>query len=368
MSTTTYTKLTPFKADHVGSFLRPEALKEARQLFAENRIDLNELKKVEDEEILKLIQKQKEVGLKAITDGEFRRSWWHFDFMKDFMGTRQIDGPPYQFNGITTPGRLIDIYEPIRYNPNHPFFEHFSFLHQHVGKGYVAKQTIPSPNMFFQANIRNTPVYSTIEQLAHDLAEAYKQTIQHFYKLGCRYLQLDDVYWATLVDQKQREALLAEGISPKYMAKLAAKVINNALANKPEDLVVTMHVCRGNFHSAWIYSGGYDIVADEMFSVNIDGFFLEYDDHRSGDFAALAKGKDKNIVLGLHTSKTGVLEHPETIKNRIKEATNYVALEHLCLSPQCGFSSTEDGNKLTHEQQWNKLKHMVNISKDVWGS
>jgi len=363
----TKVKIAPFRADHVGSFLRPQVLKEARAAFAEGKITAEDLKKVEDEEILKLIEKQKEAGLKSITDGEFRRSWWHFDFMKDFLGTRQIEGPAYEFHGITTPGRLIDIYEPIRYNPNHPFFEHFTFLKNNLEGDFVAKQTIPSPNMFFQANIRNTPVYATIEDLAKDLAEAYRLTIKHFYDLGCRYLQLDDVYWATLVDKGQRESIKEEGLNPDEIAELAAKVLNDALADKPDDLLVTIHICRGNFHSAWIYSGGYDVIAEALFSVkNIDGFFLEYDDERSGDFAPLSKSKNQNIVLGLITSKVGEIEDSELIKKRIQEASEYVSLENIYLSPQCGFSSTEDGNKLADEQQWEKVKNMVAISNEIW--
>lgn len=356
----------PYRADHVGSFLRPQRLREARKLFEAGEIDQTELTKIEDQEILKVIQQQKDAGLKAITDGEFRRSWWHFDFMKDFIGTRQVEGPPYEFHGVLTPGRLIDIYEPIRYNPEHPFFDHFKFLHENLDGDYVAKFTIPSPNMFFQPNIRNTPVYSGIEELAKDLAEAYRQTIQHFYSIGCRYLQIDDVYWATLIDEKQREALRNEGLDPDEVANLAANVLNDALRDKPADLLVTMHVCRGNFNSAWIYSGGYDRVADALFSVNIDGFFLEYDDERSGGFESLAKSKGQSIVLGLITSKTGQLENPKEIEARILEASQYVPLERLCLSPQCGFSSTEDGNKLGEEQQWEKIKLVVSVADKVW--
>lgn len=361
------TKLIPFRADHVGSFLRPPVLKEARQKYADGQISQQDLQKIENDEILKIIEKQKESGLRSITDGEFRRSWWHFDFMKDFIGTRQIEGPPYEFNGIKTPGRLIDIYEPIRYNPSHPFFEHFKFLKDHLEDDYVAKQTLPSPNMFFQSNIRNNSIYKDVKDLAKDLTEAYKLTIKHFYDLGCRYLQLDDVYWATLVDSKQREALRKEGINPDELAYLCAKVLNDSLEGKPEDLLVTIHICRGNFHSAWIYSGGYDVIADALFSIqNIDGFFLEYDDERSGDFAPLAKSKNQNIVLGLITSKVGILEDAELIKTRIKEAAKYVPLEHLFLSPQCGFSSTEEGNKLADEQQWDKVKFMVSLANEIW--
>lgn len=359
--------LSPFRADHVGSFLRPKRLLEARQKFQEGQITKEELTAVENEAILDLIGKQQAAGLKSITDGEFRRSWWHFDFMKDFIGTRQIEGPPYEFHGIKTPGRLIDIFEPIRFNPNHPFFEHFTFLKDNLPEGLVAKQTIPSPNMFFQPNIMDTPVYKDIYELAKDLSEAYRLTIAHFYEIGCRYLQLDDVFWATLVDQNQREAFKDSGMDPDEFARIAAKVLNDALVDKPEDLLVTMHVCRGNFHSAWIYSGGYEVIADALFSVNIDGFFLEYDDERSGDFAPLAKSDNQNIVLGLLTSKTGELEDAEAVKTRIKEANKYVSLKNLFLSPQCGFSSTEDGNKLSEDQQWEKVKFMVDLANEVWG-
>lgn len=359
-------RLAPFRADHVGSFLRPARLMEARKQFQEGQITSEQLKQVEDEEILSLIEKQQAAGLKSITDGEFRRSWWHFDFMKDFIGTRQIEGPPYEFHGVQTPGRLIQIFEPIRYNPKHPFFEHFAFLLENLPQGCVAKQTIPSPNMFFQPNIRDTPVYDTIEALAKDLSEAYRKTIKHFYDIGCRYLQLDDVYWATLVDAEQRGTLEKEGINPDEMANLAIQVLNDALKDKPEDLLVTMHVCRGNFNSAWIYSGGYEVIADALFQVKVDGFFLEYDDERSGDFEPLARSNQQNIVLGLLTSKTGDLEDPGVIKQRVQDATKYVPKEHLFLSPQCGFSSTEDGNKLTESQQWEKVKFMVSLADEIW--
>lgn len=360
-------KLAPHRADHVGSFLRPETLKQARSNFEKGIITAKELRLVEDNLIIELIDKQYKAGLRVITDGEFRRSWWHFDFMKNFIGTRQIDGPAYQFNGVTTKGRLIEIYAPIIYNAEHPFFADFEFLQKHLPTNCIAKKTIPSPNMFFQANIRNTPIYQTIDELADDLAIAYKKTIEHLYKLGCRYIQLDDVYWATLVDKGQREEIVAEGLDPDKIAALATKLLNDILVDKPEDLIITLHVCRGNFNSAWIYSGGYDVVADYLFQVNVDGFFLEYDDQRSGDFTPLAKAKDKNIVLGLITSKVGEIEDPLLIKKRIEEASLYVPLDNLFLSPQCGFSSTEEGNKLAEEQQWEKVRFLVSLAKNVWG-
>lgn len=362
----TKVKLAPFRADHVGSFLRPQRLKDARKQYAEGKISAEELKKVEDEEILKLIEKEKEAGLKSITDGEFRRGWWHFDFMANLSGAEMAEGEPYHFEGVTTKPLIVKIKDKIRYNPEHPFFEHFEFLNKHIGEGFTAKQTIPSPNMFFNPKIRKTQVYSSIQELADDLAEAYRKTIQHFYDLGCRYLQLDDVYWANLVDSQQRENLLKEGINPDDLAEICKNLLNSILENKPEDMLITMHVCRGNFHSAWIYSGGYDVIADALFGVNVDGFFLEYDDERSGGFAPLAKSHNQNIVLGVITSKVGNLEDPELIKKRISEAAEYVPLDHLFLSPQCGFSSTEEGNKLADEQQWQKVKNMISIANEIW--
>lgn len=362
----TKTRLAPFRADHVGSFLRPQRLKDARKKFNEGKISQEELTRTEDEEILKLIAEEKTAGLKSITDGEFRRAWWHFDFMQNLLDAELTEGEPYAFHDVTTRSHIIKINAPIRYNPQHPFFRHFTFLKEHTGEGFTAKQTIPSPNMFFNPKIRNTPVYPNLKDLAKDLSEAYRQTIRHFYDLGCRYLQLDDVFWANLVDKKQRENISNEGTDPDRLADLCTEVINSALADKPEDMLITMHVCRGNFHSSWIYSGGYDVIADALFAVNVDAFFLEYDDERSGSFAPLARSHEQNIVLGLITSKTGTLEDPENIRRRIREASEFVPLDHLFLSPQCGFSSTEEGNVLAEKEQWKKVKMMTQLAGEIW--
>lgn len=361
-------KLSPFRADHVGSFLRPQALKEAREKFTNGEINLDDLKRIEDKEVLKLIAKEKEVGLKSITDGDFRRARWSMDFMIGFMGARDTAKAPYAFHGDKKPQGTVEIYKAIDYNPKHPIFEHFEFLFHHVGEGLVAKQTIPSPNIFLMAHIRKTPVYPDMKDLAHDVTIAYKKTIEKLYQMGCRYLQLDDVFWADLVDEKRRADLVQEGIDPDKMAQLCADNLNFVLQDKPKDLTVTTHTCRGNFRSSWVYSGGYDKIAEKLFSVkNVDGFFLEYDDDRSGDFSPLAKSDNQNIVLGLLTTKDGELEDPEQIKKRINEACQYVSLENLYLSPQCGFSSTEEGNTLTQSEQWEKLKLVSAIANDVWG-
>lgn len=358
--------LSPFKADIVGSFLRSERIKSIREKFQNEKVSQEELKQVEDEEILKLVEKQKQVGLQGITDGEFRRSWWHYDFMENLLGAEGRPGPKYQFQGIETRGYIVEITDKIAYNPNHPFFDHFRFLHSAVGENHVAKQTIPSPNMFLQENIRNTPVYDSLEELGKDLSEAYRLTIRKFYDLGCRYLQLDDVFWAHLVSSESREKEIANGVDPDYLASLCTKILNDALEDKPEDLLVTMHICRGNFHSSWVYSGGYDKISDYLFQVNVDGFFLEFDDERSGDFKPLKKVKGQKVVLGLMTSKTAELEDKERLKSRIKEASKYVPLEQICLSPQCGFASTEEGNVLTEDQQWKKIEHLQTLSREVW--
>lgn len=361
------TKPAPFRADHVSSLLRPQTLKDARQKFKAGAIDEKELKNVEDQEIKRVIKKQQDIGLKSITDGEFRRSWFHLDFMGDFQGAKMVDGPEHQFKEAKTRAESVEVFAPIRYNPKHLFFEHFEFLNTHVKKGHVAKMAIPSPNLFFIPSIKYDTVYDNLNDFAADVSEAYRKTIEHFYDIGCRYLQLDDVLWANFVDEKQKEVWSDLGYNINDLKQLAVDTLNRALADKPEDMLITMHICRGNFRSTWIYSGGYDKIADHIFSIkNIDGFFLEYDDDRSGDFKPLLKSNNQNIVLGLVTSKVGEMENAQNIKNRIKEAAEYVPLKNLYLSPQCGFSSTEEGNKLEEEKQWGKLELVASLAEKIW--
>ena len=360
----------PFRADHVGSFLRPQRLKEARKAFSNQEITQTELRAIENAEIIQLVEQQKATGIQSITDGELRRSWWHIDFLEQLTGIEGYESETsYDFNGVKVRPYNIRVVGKVDFNPNHSFLEDFKFLKEAVGSEGIAKQTIPSPNMLIHDGIRNEVIYPNIDDYFSDLAKTYQKAIQAFYDVGCRYLQIDDTHWALLAAENKKELFEKNGVDPIELAKRCAATLNSALANKPADLVVTMHVCRGNFASSWVYSGGYEKIAESLFSVTVDGFFLEYDNERSGDFAPLRHitRPDLQIVLGLVTSKEATLEDKSQIKARIKEATEYVPLENLCLSPQCGFASTEEGNKISEEDQWAKLRHVVEISEEVWG-
>lgn len=366
-SQTTLTK-SPFKADHVGSFLRPERLKQARLEKENGKITAEELRVIEDEEIIKLVEKQKEAGLKSVTDGEFRRKWWHFDFLSGFDGVEFYEKDEgLSFKGLQTKAHGIKVTDKIGFS-NHYMIEHFKFLHNVAGDA-VAKFTIPSPNMlFFRADFEDG-VYHSDKEILDDLIAAYQGIIQALYDEGCRYLQIDDTSWASFFSEEGREAMKEKGKDPSKMAQLGARALNESIANRPDDLLVTMHICRGNFRSTYMSSGGYEEVSETIFGeLDVDGLFLEFDDDRSGGFEPLrhVNRPDLFIVLGLITSKFGELEDPGQIKERIAEASKYVPLSQLCLSPQCGFASTEEGNKLNEEQQWKKVRHVVSIAQDVW--
>ncbi|AQS05066.1 5-methyltetrahydropteroyltriglutamate--homocysteine S-methyltransferase [Clostridium beijerinckii] len=363
----------PFRADIVGSFLRPEVIKEARAKFQNQEILSNELRRIEDEEIIKLVKKQKELGLKAVTDGEFRRSWWHLDFMWGLDGgEKRVLETGYKFNGLETRAETATLTGKIDFS-NHPMVEHYKFLKSISGDDVVARQTIPAPAQFLAELQRGEnkeiteSIYKNIDELILDIANAYKKAIKAFYNEGCRNLQLDDCTWGMLCDKKYWEARQQEGVDTNDIAKLYAKVNNLAIEDHPEDLVITMHVCRGNYNSTWAGSGGYEPVAEILFgTVNVDGFYLEYDTDRAGDFAPLRFIKNQQVVLGLISSKTGILENKEEVRERIREATKYVDINQVCLSPQCGFASTEEGNVLTEEEQWNKIKLVREISEEIW--
>lgn len=359
---------TPFKADHVGSFLRPARLKHARLQFENNEITAGQLKQIEDEEITKLVAKQKEVGLQSVTDGEFRRKWWHFDFLGGFDGVEFYDTDKgLTFKGVQTRAHGIKVTGKIGFS-THYMIEHFKFL-QGIAGNAVAKFTIPSPNMLFYRATIEDGIYSSKEDLFTDLVVAYQGVIQALYDEGCRYLQIDDTSWATTFSEEGIASLKEKGLELEEALALSARAINESLAKRPDDLLITMHICRGNFKSTYITSGSYELVSETIFAgLNVDGLFLEFDDERSGGFEPLrhVNRSDLFIVLGLITSKHGDLEEAELIKNRITEATKYVPLEQLCLSPQCGFSSTEEGNLLTEEEQWSKVQHVVQIANDVW--
>ncbi|AXI10955.1 5-methyltetrahydropteroyltriglutamate--homocysteine methyltransferase [Oceanobacillus zhaokaii] len=367
-------KLT-LKADHVGSFLRTEPIKQARKDYTDGKIDKNSLKQVEDKEIEKLVQKQIEVGLKSITDGEFRRSWWHLDFLSGLEGVEQFETEYVSnFKGAKTRNNAIKVVNKVDFD-NHYMVEHFTFLKEAVDKygdgSQVAKFAIPSPNMLF-TRIQGDEYYNgNREQFYQDTVAAYQKAIQAFYDAGCRYLQLDDTSWIDFVSEERIEAVVERlNMGVQDIINTRVNCLNDAIAKKPDDMIITMHICRGNFKSTYITSGGYDHISDAIFAdLNVDGLFLEYDDKRSGDFEPLKSFKrdDKVVVLGLFTSKFPELEDADMIKERIKEASGYIPLENLALSPQCGFSSTEEGNILTEEEQWNKISHVINLSESVWG-
>ncbi|WP_342048665.1 5-methyltetrahydropteroyltriglutamate--homocysteine S-methyltransferase [Bacillus sp. OTU530] len=373
--TTTLVKA-PFKADHVGSFLRTAPIKEARTAYANEEIDKDALKAVEDTEIAKLVQKQIEVGLKSITDGEFRRSWWHLDFLSGLEGVAEFETEYISnFKGAKTKNTAIKVVGKVGFN-NHYMLEHFKFLKEAVNQygdgSQVAKFSIPSPNMLF-TRIQGDEYYSgNQEEFYNDTVAAYQKAIQAFYDAGCRYLQLDDTSWIDFVSEERIQAVVEKlGMDVQDIIDTRVRCLNDSISKKPADMVITMHICRGNFRSTYITSGGYDNISDAIFAnLNVDGLFLEYDDQRSGDFEPLKnfKRNDQTVILGLITSKFPELEDPKLIKERIKEASQSIPLENLALSPQCGFASTEEGNKLTEEDQWNKIKHVIKIAEDVWGN
>ena len=366
----------PFRLDHVGSFLRPERLKEARAKFNDGEITAEELERVENEEIIALIEKEKELGLKSVTDGEFRRAFWHLDFLENLDGVELVEVEHFsvQFKDKDVKPKTLRIVGKVDFSEKHPFVKHFKFLKEHAGDTPV-KLTIPSPSMLHlitQVREKNyVPIerYKDNEALFYDdVVAAYRKALQCFYDLGCRNIQLDDTSWGEFCALDKREAYEARGFDLEKIARDYVDVLNRVIEWKPEDLVVNMHICRGNFRSTWFSSGGYEPVAKTLFGhCRVDGFFLEYDSDRAGDFTPLRYIKNQKVVLGLITSKSGDLEDKDEVIARIKEASQYVPLKQLCLSPQCGFSSTEEGNILTIEAQWDKLKLIDEIVHEVWG-
>jgi 5-methyltetrahydropteroyltriglutamate--homocysteine methyltransferase len=360
----------PFRADHVGSFLRPAALKEARAKREQGAITAAELKAVEDREVEKIIKKQEEIGLKLATDGEFRRSWWHFDFLGMLDGVELYESDQgIQFRGVQTKAQSLRIVGKVGFS-NHPMLEHFKFLKAHTS--VLPKMTIPAPPVLHfrlaKDGIRKD-VYPDLDGFFHDLGQAYKQAVKGFYDAGCRYLQFDDTVWAYLCSQEELRKARERMSNVDQLQGIYARVINAALEGKPADMTITTHVCRGNFRSTWISEGGYEPVAETLLGkVNYDGYFLEYDSDRAGGFEPLRflpKG-NKAVVLGLVTSKSGTLEKKDDVKRRIDEAAKFAPLEQFCLSPQCGFASTEEGNVLAEEEQWAKLRMIKELADEVW--
>jgi 5-methyltetrahydropteroyltriglutamate--homocysteine methyltransferase len=362
----------PFRADHVGSLLRSKRLADARSMRQTNKISDAEYKGIEEAEIRAIIRKQEEAGLKVVTDGEFPRSWWHFDFNAALTGAELYDtGTGIQFKGVQTKSEGVRITGKLDFPADHPFLAQFKFIKANTK--VTPKITIPAPPVLHFRSGRaavSTSAYPDMDDFFEDLSKTYRKAVKKFYDAGCRYLQMDDTVWAYLCSPEQLAKAKERGEDVERLPHAYADVINYAIAEKPADMTITTHVCRGNFRSTWISSGGYEPVAELLFGkVNYDGYFLEYDTDRAGGFEPLRflpKGK-KRVVLGLVTSKSGTLEKPDDIKRRIDEATKYAAIDQLCLSPQCGFASTEEGNILAEDEQWAKLAMIVELANDVWG-
>lgn len=367
-------KKAPFRFDIVGSFLRPDYLKEIRKGFKQGTVTAEELRKTEDRAIEELIQKQKEAGLPVITDGEFRRSWWHLDFMWGLNGVKKLElDQGYSFHDEVTRGESAGLCGKIS-GEGHPFVEHFKFVKLFEDETVTARQTIPAPSQFLAElergdNKEDTKsYYPDEEKLIQDIAFAYRRVLADLYEAGCRNVQFDDCTWGMFCDTNYWESRQKGEKSITEEAKKYVRVNNLAMEGHPKDLAITTHVCRGNYHSTWASSGGYAPIAPHLFGEeNVDAYYLEYDDERSGDFEPLKYiNGDKQVVLGLVTTKSPKLEEKEHVISRIRKASQYVPLERLCLSPQCGFASTEEGNKLTEEEQWAKIKRIKEISKEVW--
>jgi 5-methyltetrahydropteroyltriglutamate--homocysteine methyltransferase len=361
----------PFRADHVGSLLRPEALKIARARRERGEIDAAALKAAEDDEIAKVIRKQEEIGLQSITDGEFRRAFWQIDFLERLDGVESYLGErKVKFQGPQPKPVLLRVKGKLAGSPNHPMLEHFRFVQTHTSA--TPKMTIPSPSsLHFRYGREAVPtsIYPGMDAFYRDLGEAYRETVHAFADAGCRYLQLDEVNLAYLCDPSLRDQVRARGDDPATLPAVYANMINAAISDIPADMVVSMHLCRGNFRSTFVASGGYEPIAEMLFNaIKVNGYVMEYDSERAGGFEPLRfVPKGKVVVLGLVTSKSGQLESKDTIKRRIDQAAKFVDIDQVCLSPQCGFASTEEGNALAEDEQWAKLRMIVEISREVWG-
>jgi 5-methyltetrahydropteroyltriglutamate--homocysteine methyltransferase len=356
----------PFRADHVGSLLRPERLTRARSMRS------RDLREIQEQAILEIVAKQEQIGLESITDGEFSRDWWHLDFMKELDGVTltQNPGPNLgpRFTGTEEQPPIPNVTGKLRYSK--PIMvRDFAYLKSITRK--TAKFTIPSPSMLHlragRAGI-SREAYPDLDEFWDDAAQAYRMAIAAFADAGCTYLQLDDVSFAYLCDPKIRENARRNGDDPEKLPLTYSKTISNAIKDRPAGMTITMHTCRGNFKSAWVAEGGYEPVAEQMFASGVDGFFMEFDSARAGGFEPLRfVPKGKKVVLGLVSSKTGALEDKSFLKKQIDAAAKYVPVENLCLSPQCGFSSTHHGNTLSEDEQWRKLERVVEVAKEIWG-
>ncbi|OGA67980.1 MAG: 5-methyltetrahydropteroyltriglutamate--homocysteine S-methyltransferase [Betaproteobacteria bacterium RIFCSPLOWO2_12_FULL_68_20] len=357
----------PFRADQVGSLLRPPELAAARAEFKRGGLDAGALREAEDRAIRDAVARQEAIGLEAITDGEFRRDYWHLDFQSGLGGVtlKQMSGPG--FSGSTEQPPIPNVTGKLRYT-RPVMVDHFEFLKRTTRK--TPKMTIPSPAMLHLRPGRagvSREVYPDLDEFWADASKAHRAAIAAFAAAGCTYLQLDDVSFAYLCDPKIREQCRRNGDDPEKLPRIYADAVNGSLEGRPQGMTITMHTCRGNFRSAWVAEGGYESVAEAMFSTHVDAFFMEFDSARAGGFEPLRLlPKGKKVVLGLVTTKTGELESKDSIKRRIEEAAKFVPLDDLCLSPQCGFSSTHHGNALSFEEQWRKLERVVEVAREVW--
>src|ERR1700681_782295 len=362
----------PFRADHVGSLLRPAALKQAREKRAKAEINAEQLKAIEDREIERVIKKQEEAGLQSITDGEFRRSWWHLDFLWGLDGAEKYAmNTGVAFAAVTTRNEGVQVTSKLGMAHPHYMIDHFKFVAAHTKR--TPKITIPAPSAIDGRPVPtpcNKSVFPKLDKFFDDLGQAYRGGGGGFADAGCRYLQLDEVFIAMLCDPKYRQQMTARGDNPEKLGGLYGDLINTAMSDIPTGMTITMHLCRGNYKSTFMGAGGYEAVQEVLFNkINVHGYFMEYDDERSGGFEPLRLlPKGKFVVLGLVTTKTGTLESKDELKRRIEQAAKYVDLDQLCLSGQCGFASTEEGNSLTEDQQWAKLARIVEVSQEVWGA
>ena len=361
----------PFRADHVGSLLRPAALKAARASHERREITAAELAAIEDSEIERVIRKQEEVGLRSVTDGEFRRAFWNYDFLgklngvEAYLGERKI-----KFQGPQPKPMMLRVTGKLGGDGSHPMIGHFKFVAARAKA--TAKMTIPSPSSLHFRYGRDavpTAIYPVMDDFYRDLGESYRKVVRAFADAGCRYLQLDEVNFTYLCDPKLRALVTERGDDPQALPHVYAAMINAAVSDAPADMTTAMHLCRGNFQSSFVASGGYEPVAEILFNaIDIDAYFMEYDSERAGGFEPLRfVPKGKMVVLGLVTSKRGILESKDAIKRRIEQAAKFIDPDQLCLSPQCGFASTEEGNILTEEEQWAKLRLIVDVADEVWG-
>jgi 5-methyltetrahydropteroyltriglutamate--homocysteine methyltransferase len=361
----------PFRADHVGSLLRTAPLKDARAGREKGDISAAGLKAIEDGEIAAIIKKQEDIGLRAVTDGEFRRAFWNYDFLGELDGVEAYLGErKIKFEGVNPKPMMLRVTGKLGTFSGHPMLDHFKFVKAHTR--VAPKMTIPSPSsLHFRYGRDAVPesIYPDMKDFYRDLGQTYRKAVRAFADAGCRYLQLDEVNFTYLCDPKLRAQVANRGDDPEQLPSIYAEMINAAISDIPADMTIAMHLCRGNFQSTFVATGGYEPVAEILFnSINVHGYFMEYDSDRAGGFEPLRLvPKGKTVVLGLVTSKSGRLESKDDIKRRIEQASKFVSLEQLCLSPQCGFASTEEGNILAEDEQWAKLRMIVEIAEEVWG-